>query len=54
MNRYFAMLDTGLIILLEGATNFDEADEIAPGNTHWIFSEDGLVAFISLAQKALS
>lgn len=52
--RYFAMLDDESVRILPGAATFDEAAELEPQNTHWIFSEAGLAAFVSAAQAALS
>lgn len=56
MNRYFAMLDTGNVVLIPGATTWHEASDIAdemPGCTHWIFHEDSLREFVAEATAAL-
>lgn len=41
--EYYALLDTEELMPLGFCKDFSEADEKAPGNTHWIFSRDGLV-----------
>lgn len=49
MTRYFAMLaDESIVDLGEHAT-FDDADQAAPENTCWIFTEEGLRHFVAQA-----
>lgn len=52
--RHFAMLDDESVAVIEGAKDVCDALEQEPGNTHWMFSEAGLRAFIARAQAALN
>ena len=50
--RFFAMLDDNTVVVVEGDT-WTEAADNEPQNTHWLFSEDGLREFIANAKDAL-
>ena len=54
--RYFAMTETDTVMLIPGATTFDEADDYCA--THglsvpWIFDEQALREFVASAQAVL-
>ena len=51
--KYFAMVDTECVKYLGECLHFSDADAVAPGNTHWLFNEEALRAFVTNAKEAL-
>jgi hypothetical protein len=51
--KYYAMVDSECVEFLGDCEDFSDADERAPGNTHWIFNEEALRNFIINAQDVL-
>ncbi len=49
MEQYFAMTDTEDVVYLGQHNSFHDADEQAPGNSHWIFTKATLQQFVSSA-----
>jgi len=52
MSTFYAMLDDQTVERIEAET-WAAAAEKEPGNTHWLFSEEGLREFVANAQSAL-
>lgn len=51
---YWAWTDEGKLIPLGICEGFDEADERAPGNTHWIFTREMLQQFRAEIAREIS
>jgi hypothetical protein len=52
-HEFFAFLDTGTIVPIEGAATYEEAFDRDMPNAHWVHSRDGLVAALASGLKAL-
>lgn len=51
--RWFALLDTEGLMPLGEHEDFNSADEVAPGNTVWLWNEDALRRLRDNAVRAL-
>lgn len=47
------MLDTENVVEIEGVGTYEEAFDKEPDNTHWVFTEEGLRAFVQDAIRVL-
>ena len=44
--RYFALLTTGRLVKIDGATSLREASDLGPDNTLFLFSEDEVLSVV--------
>ncbi len=52
--NFYAMLDTEVVLFLGKHESYDSADEVSPGNTMWLFSQETLEQLVRSAQAAMT